>query len=123
MSLRKKKHSGKERRKFPRLRAASVEYSPVKKKSLEKTVFARDLGLNGICIVVSEKLKINTILSLKIYLPDRNTPIEVKGKVVRVSESSFLSSDRRKHYDLGIEFVEIDQKDWQRIYQYSLKLS
>lgn len=113
-------YPGEERRKYPRLSAAVVEYFPVGKEESTETSFTRDVGAGGICIIVSERIEKDTILALKIYLPDIDTPIEAKGKVVWINESSFLrtKASKKGHYDLGIEFVTLGEKDREKIYHY-----
>jgi len=113
-------YGGPERRKYPRLSAAVVEYAPVGKEELQEMSFTRDVGAGGICIVVGEEIQKETILALKIYLPDNNNPIIAKGKVVWIRRSSFLErrAGKKEYYDLGMEFVALDEKDREKIYHY-----
>jgi c-di-GMP-binding flagellar brake protein YcgR len=115
-------YGGPDRRKYPRLRAAVVEYSPVGEEDTKEMSFTKDVGAGGICIIVSENIEQDAVLSLKIYLPDSEDAIDAMGKVVWVRESEFLKAKARnkdkKHYDLGLEFVEIEEKDREKIYHY-----
>ena len=107
-----------ERRKFPRLNAVvNVEYSIIGEGPLKYTESTKNIGAGGICLIVYEEIKINTLLSLKFFLPDSNEPIQAKGRVVWKGEFS-ISSDQIRRYDLGIEFVEIGEEDRERISKY-----
>ena len=120
----KDEYGGKERRKYPRIQATFVEYSVIGEvASKEISSFTEDVSAGGICILSCEKIETDSLLSLKIYLPDGGGPIEAKGKVAWAGVSTFLSMEGRKHYDLGIEFIQIDEKDRLRIYKYTSERS
>ena len=123
MVINGKRYTGIERRKYPRIHATFVEYSPIGEIIPQKKSFTENVGPGGICFLVDEEIKLKTHLSLKIYLPDSQEVIEAKGKVVWTKASSFLSVGKGNHYDLGLEFVEIDEYDQQRIWQYIEKHS
>jgi len=112
-----------ERRQFPRLVAsANVEYTLVKEKLLpENKSILKNISSGGICLIVYEKVAIGSHLSLKIYLSDINREITATGKVIWSSPFS-ISSDNRQRYDLGIEFVEIDESDRQQLSQHIFRL-
>ena len=113
-------YQGRERREFPRLKSAFVDYALIGKvSSKEISSLTENVSAKGICIFVPKEMKIDTLLSLKIYLPDGKGAVNAKGKVVWVKESAFLSVEGRKHFDLGIEFVEIDNNDRERICDYA----
>ncbi|MEW6074992.1 MAG: PilZ domain-containing protein [Candidatus Omnitrophota bacterium] len=113
-------YAGVERRRYPRLRAAVIEYSFAEKDSPQQSAFTRDVGAGGISIIVNEKIETGTILLLKIYLPSYNDPILTQGRVVWRNPSAFQlpHADR---FDLGIEFTEISEEDQQKISEYVLK--
>ena len=123
MEARKEDYGGIERRRYPRIHATFVEYSPIREIIPQKKSFTENVSPGGICFLVDEEIGVNTLLSLKIYLPDNRDAIEAKARVVWTKVSSFLSVEKRKHYDLGLEFVEIDENDRQRIWQYIEKHS
>lgn len=123
MSLKQEKFSGTERRKYLRLRASIVEYTPIGKTTEKELTFTENIGAGGIRILASEVLEVDTLLSLKIYLSSSQAPIEAKGKVVWVADSSFLDKKGRKHYDVGIEFVGIGDNDRRAILKYTKRHS
>lgn len=113
-------YAGIERRRYPRLRAAVIEYSFLDKESIQEAAFTRDVGAGGISIIVNEKIETATTLLLKIYLPEYNDPLRAKGKVVWRQESIF-KLPKTTRYDIGIEFLEISEEDKQKISEYVQK--
>ena len=116
------KWKGQERRRYPRLKGATVEYVAIGKASPKEISFTEDISAVGIRILASENIEIDTILLLKIYLPHYSDPIKVKGEVVWTRQSRFLRREGRKalHYDIGIEFIEINDDDQLKICQYTV---
>jgi c-di-GMP-binding flagellar brake protein YcgR len=109
--------TGEERRKFVRLSASViVDYKVIDTQSV-KTTQTKNISAGGICIIVYEEIEPETILDLKIYLPDDSSPIQAKGRVVWKKEFTF-SSDPRARFDIGIEFLEIESFDRERISRY-----
>lgn len=110
-----------ERRKFPRLDASvAIEYS-IEKHPLKEIAFTKNISAGGICLIVYEEIELNSILSLKINLGDNRDIIEVKGRVVWFSEFS-LDPDKKKRWDIGIEFIGINEEDRKRISKYLFRL-
>ncbi|MFA5271561.1 MAG: PilZ domain-containing protein [Candidatus Omnitrophota bacterium] len=111
-----------ERRKFPRLSiSTNVKYSVVKINSLSDDIPMKNISAAGICIVADEDLQLGTVLSLSVYLPDNDAPIYTKGRVVWKSEFK-IGYGSKSSYDIGVEFLEIDEEDKQKIFQYVSKL-
>ena len=117
---REQQYGGPERRRFPRIRGAVVEYVPLGEAAKEDVSFTKDVSKDGVCILIGEGIEIGTILCLKIYLPNSPDPIEAKGQVVWKEASSYLNAktSKRVYYDVGMEFVDIDQKNKERLYRY-----
>ena len=113
-----------ERRRFPRLiTSADVEYTILEKKALqEKDTVSKNISAGGICLIVYEKIELGSLLDLKIRLEDINYVALVKGRVVWSSYFTF-DADKKARYDLGIEFIEINESDRQKISKYILNLT
>ncbi len=112
------KNPGAERRKFPRLSlSADVKYSLIKLNSSQEAVSTKNISAVGICIVVYEDLRIGSILTLNIYLPDSDAPLSAKGRVIWKSEFK-VGFGSKPRFDVGVEFLELDEKDKERIFQY-----
>ncbi len=116
------RYIGPERRRYPRLKAAVIEYYLLNGTATEEPSFTRDIGAGGISIIINEEVAVETLLGLKIFLPNQNYPVKAKGRVAWVTESS-LKLPNTKHYDVGIEFIEINELDKQKISQYVAKPS
>jgi len=81
---------------------------------------AENISTSGICIYSSDEIKTNALLLITVYLFDGSNPIESKGKVVWTRPSIYLNTSK-KHFDVGIEFVEISTEDRDRIIHYAAK--
>ena len=109
-------YNGPERRRYPRLKAALIEYSLLD-NNLQELSFTKDVSIGGVCIILADEIPLNTILSLNIYLPNHNNPIHLKGKVVWRERSSYHTPSRT-YYNVGIEFIDIDDETKQLINNY-----
>ena len=117
------KRGGAERRKAKRVYASFVEYCHVEAGSSPKfQAFTENISSTGICILVNEEIKANSALLITIYLLDGTIPIETKGVVAWARPSIFLNNTQdKKHFDIGIEFVEIAKEDRDRLVIYANK--
>jgi hypothetical protein len=108
-----------ERRKFRRFNVlADVVYN--KRLSLEKgrLSLTKNISKGGICLIVYEELKELDLLDLKIYLPESKTPISAVGRVVWVRDFIIGDIAYGKRFDIGIEFIEINEKDLNQLDKY-----
>ena len=120
----KKIDKEKERRRARRVYASFIEYCRIEDETSRRyQAFTENISSTGICILVNEEIGINSLLLITVYLLDGNSSIETRGKVVWVRPSIFLNVKDRKHFDVGIEFVAITEKDRSRIIRYSEKYS
>jgi Tfp pilus assembly protein PilZ len=116
-----KREDGIERRRAQRVYAGFVEYCLVEDESSKKyQAMAENISTSGICIYSSDEIKTNALLLITIYLFDGSNPIESKGKVAWTRPSTYLNIDK-KHFDVGVEFVEISTEDRDRIIHYTAK--
>jgi hypothetical protein len=116
------KDDGRERRKARRIYASFVEYCRVEDQSSKKfQAFTENISTSGICIFSNEEIKTDSLLFITIYLLDGSSPIEAKGKVAWTQLSAFLNIKDKKHFDVGIEFVEIAQEDRDRLLHYATR--
>ena len=99
-----------DRRESPRADNAVVVDYCIEGSPGMRSSFMKNISLIGICIVANDDIEVGTDLSLEIYLPGDDEPVLAKGRVIWAQESSFLRSRSKKHYDLGIEFFDLD--DW-----------
>ncbi len=118
MENEQEKYEGFDRRLFPRLDVATtVEYSVLKILPVKEKASSRDISAGGIRFIASEDLKIDTMLSLTINLPDGGPPVKARGRVAR-KIGTVSGPDQTKGYEVGIEFKRIGEKDQERIAKY-----
>jgi c-di-GMP-binding flagellar brake protein YcgR len=109
-----------EKRKFPRLPLnVNVKCEVLNVSTLRaEEIRAKNISAGGICLVVPEKVNIDTLLKLKLSLSGEAMFIIVKGKVVWVEEFSVTHTSDYKAYDCGIEFVDVGPQDQKNISRY-----
>ena len=113
-----------ERRRFPRLSLdVGVDFVvlPQPGTGARQELFttgSKNLSLGGICILVFEKLKVGDALELKFSIPGLDRFIVAKGRVVWSGKLRVRGVETDKAYEAGIEFVEINQPDKERIQAY-----
>ncbi len=111
-----------DKRKSNRVYASFVEYCRVEDEHSKKVqAFTENISISGICILLNEEIKAGSFLFITIYLLDGNHTIETRGEVVWVRPSTFLNVKNNKHYDAGINFVEITKEDRDRLSRYSTR--
>lgn len=110
------------RRRANRVYASFVEYCRVEDEHSKKAqAFTENISTSGICILLNEEIKTGSFLFITIYLLDGSHTIETKGKVMWMRPSTFLNVKDSKHYDVGINFVEITDEDRDRLSRYSTR--
>jgi hypothetical protein len=118
MDIQESKYNGRERRRYSRLPGTMVEYFPLGKNNLKKSSFTENVSPVGICFLADENIAIDTLLGLKIHLPNNKEALEAKGKVIWTNVSLFLSVAKASHYDVGVEIIEMDETDRSKIEKY-----
>jgi len=103
------------RRKYPR--ADLVVAAEVRCEYEQKSFHVRtkNIGAGGICVVLPEMLPAGTQLCLSLRLPDADAAFEVAGKVVWTLRQRKLLKKKPGGFDTGIEFVDIEQQDRDRL--------
>jgi CRP/FNR family transcriptional regulator, cyclic AMP receptor protein len=75
-----------------------------------------NLGTGGLFIKTTQTIPAGTILNLEFNLPDSDHFIQAKGKVIWARSKG--ESDERKPPGLGIQFVDMNSEDNQRLRNY-----
>lgn len=75
-----------------------------------------NLGLGGICVILKKDLDLFSPVSLEIDLMDMQTHIKCEGKVAWVVKRSPEEDKKPSFFDTGVEFVNIKEKDKDRVY-------
>lgn len=111
-----------ERRKFIRLQiSVEVKYSLLKLEPHQQLATSKNIGSGGICIMADDPLKLGNLLKLEIILPQDPPVIFAVGKVVWTKSFSILGEERNR-YEVGIQFLDIGEKDQVRIKKYVFSL-
>ncbi|MCM8823837.1 MAG: PilZ domain-containing protein [Candidatus Omnitrophica bacterium] len=113
------KYLEQEKWKYPRVNASlNVDYTLRGDEVREGKAVTENISTRGVCLLVYERIEIGKELDLKIYLPDEKNPLETKGKIVWQAKAPLNINSNR----LGIEFVEINDRDRERIVRYLCSL-
>ena len=99
---------GLNRRRFPRANypCRVIVYRKGRKDQLAART--ENIGQGGICTLLKEELAKFAVVEVAIFLEDNLPPIECEARVVWVVK-------RKQDFDTGIEFLNLSQKDTQRI--------
>ncbi|PIQ88804.1 MAG: hypothetical protein COV72_05865 [Candidatus Omnitrophica bacterium CG11_big_fil_rev_8_21_14_0_20_42_13] len=108
--------SKRERRKFPRHYAVVADYKLANSEAV-KASQVKNISAGGICLIVYEDIEIGSQVELKIYLPGSSLPILAWAKTLWKNEFK-VESETRKRFDIGFEFLKIEELDRQKIAQY-----
>ena len=73
-----------------------------------------NIGGGGLCVYFNEALALETVLDIRIDNFFEGGPLKCRGKVVRCRDDSTSGPKRQKFFEIGIEFIEMD--DAQRLY-------
>jgi c-di-GMP-binding flagellar brake protein YcgR len=108
-----------ERRRFVRLDArVKVEYQILESQQVVVDSFTKNVSQGGICLFLSSALKKDTVLDLKLYLPDQREPVPAVGKIVWIEQFEVGEKEGREQYEAGIEFINISDVDRNKIGRY-----
>ena len=108
-----------ERRKLARLNIlVDVTYAKKDSPQAEKLTLIKNIGKGGICFVGYEALRESDVIDINIYLPEAKAPLKATGKVTWVKEFVVGDSSKGKRYDVGLEFIDINEEDLAKIDTY-----
>lgn len=108
-----------EKRRFVRLDVrVNVEYEIVQAPEAKFKSFTKNLSQGGICLFLDSFLKKDTLLDLKLHIPERSKPLEATGKIVWIETFKIGDKDAKEHFEAGVEFVDISDDDKNMIAKY-----
>lgn len=67
----------------------------------------------GICVFFNEALSLETALDIKIENFFEGNPLKCRGKVVRCKADTATLNTRQKFFEIGVEFLEMDDEQRQ----------
>ncbi len=115
MNVQKNAYYGVDRRKYLRINAC-VTYSIVEDDIKETSSSSKNISAGGIAFFTRDNLDTNIILSIAVRLPDMSN-LNAKVRVVW-REPVKVSWDSDICYEVGVEFIRIDETDRQKISKY-----
>ena len=103
------------KRKYPRVNYPCA-ITVWKQDGASEVVMANtaNIGGGGMCVYLNETLSTGTVLDIKIENFFEAKPLKCRGKVVRCRADSSATNGRQKFYEVGVEFIGMD--DDQRAY-------
>lgn len=109
---------GLNRRNFPRINFPCLVTIAAGSKTLSNAILThtQNVGIGGICVLISEDIKKFDSLEIELDLMDLGEHIKCNGKVVWNVPNS-ANGSRKKMHDIGVEFEGLDEKDRKRIAQ------
>jgi Tfp pilus assembly protein PilZ len=89
----------------------------ISKKGSSKSIatHTENIGAGGICVIIKENLGLFQGVNIELYLNNGNDAIKCAGTVVWVVKKRPERKEKDYLFDTGIEFVDIDEKQRQRI--------
>ncbi len=96
----------KKRRKFKRIKAHHlIKYKSLSEKNEGIVSFARNLSAGGVLMYANKPSILGDILEIIINFPGADSPIMVKGKVLRTKELKKIGG-----YEIAVQFVDTSKE-------------
>ena len=115
--------NGVDRRKFPRVAYPCMITMRHDKGAKDVLLTHTDnIGIGGVGIVMKFNVKMFTPVELEIDLLDTNEHIKCAGKVVWSIQRG-QEGNKANFYDVGIEFIDMKNNDFERIEEIVKRLS
>ncbi|MFA6142229.1 MAG: PilZ domain-containing protein [Candidatus Omnitrophota bacterium] len=100
--------NGKERRVHERFRdSLDVIYTVIKSAQIKKNGKTIDISEGGLKLLLDQKLSPNSILSLKVLLPDPKNEADLEGKVMWCEEDKNKDASGKRFFYHGIKLTAI----------------
>ncbi|MFH1848306.1 MAG: PilZ domain-containing protein [Candidatus Omnitrophota bacterium] len=95
-----------EKRRFLRLTApVELEYTLENGDKINRAV-SKNLSALGISFTSRDKIATDTIMAIKLKVPNLKNPVHMTGKVVWAQA---LSAEDETTLDIGVEFIQIEE--------------
>ena len=110
---------GLNRRKFPRVSYPCLVVIRDDGKNDDKNnvilTHTENVGVGGVCVVLKQDIKMFSTVDLELDLLDLGDHICCNGKVVWNVQRQRGATEKPLFFDIGIEFINIDFKDQERL--------
>jgi len=116
--------SGKERREHFRFeKSLGVNYIIEKKAHLKNAGTTVDISEGGMKLLLDEKLSNDTIVDLKVFLPNSHKFAEVEGKVIWSEEVKEIDPSGKRLFYSGISFIAVKEPSNGKLAEYIRSLA
>jgi len=78
---------------------------------LEGIAYSKNVGATGINIIMDDKIDKNTDLELRIFFPEHDNPVYVKGKLIWQCRCSYVPESKKQYFSCGIQFSDMSPED------------
>ena len=115
--------SGMDRRKFPRVQYPCLVV--IRGDQEEKDVIlthTENIGVGGACVILKRNIKLFSPVEIELDLLDMGMHVKCQGKVVWSILRKMEEEKKPLCYDIGIEFVNLTDRDRQRIDEIAKRL-
>jgi len=100
------------RRRFPRARFKTTVYVKKKDTATKITAYTENIGSGGLCIITNDNPGLFQGVSIELDLQNGiPSTIKCSGTVVWVVKKHPAKQREGVSYDIGIEFVDIEERD------------
>ena len=107
---------GLNRRKFPRVKYPCLLV--IRNKHEESDILlthTENIGVGGVCIVLKKSVPMFCPVELELDLLDLGSHVKCTGKVVWNVQRKMEAKEKPLHYDIGVEFDALNDKDTERL--------
>lgn len=111
------KWQGLNKRQFPRMNYPCLIVIRNGDEDKNDTVLTHtdNVGVGGVCVALKQSVKIFSVLEIELDLLDLGDHIRCKGKVAWNIEKESGDKKNPKIFDVGIEFIDIEEEDRSRL--------
>ncbi len=107
---------GLNRRKFPRINyPCQVVIRQMDNRALSILTHTENVGIGGVGVMIKQEVPVFTPVDLEIDLMDFGEHLKCKGKIVWVIPRKESDPGKPRFYDVGIEYVGLDEAAARRV--------
>ena len=108
--------NGMDRRRFPRVSFPCLITVKESKEGKDHLLtHTENVGVGGVCIVVKKEFKMFMPVTLELDLLDGDEHVKCSAKVVWSIRRRVDEQDKPAFFDIGIEFIDLETKDLNRL--------
>lgn len=107
---------GLNRRKFPRVSyPCLIKLSYLEGENEVVLTHTENVGIGGVCVILKKNAKMFASVDMEMDLMDGDDHVKCKGKIVWSIRRRDDDLKKPSFYDVGVEFVDLSEKDKHRM--------